>query len=75
MSSPMSSSRRGGFVSGWMWLISNIASGAAVAIGLAGYLALFIPLPLNALAAFSCIGVTGLNLWGLKGRPGSMIFW
>ncbi len=37
----------GGFVSGWMWLISNIASGAAVAIGLAGYLALFIPLPLE----------------------------
>ena len=57
----------GGFVSGWMWLISNIASGAAVAIGLAGYLALFIPLPINALAALACIGVTGLNLWGLKG--------
>ena len=33
----------------------------------AGYLALFIPLPLSALAAMSCIGVTGLNLWGLKG--------
>jgi APA family basic amino acid/polyamine antiporter len=56
----------GGFLSGWMWLISNIASGAAVAIGLAGYMALFIPLPLSVMAGIACVGVTALNLWGIR---------
>ena len=56
----------GGFVSGWMWLISNVLSGTAVAIGFASYLAVFIPLPVNLVAAAACLGVTAINLWGVR---------
>lgn len=56
----------GGFVSGWMWLISNVLSGTAVAIGFASYLAVFIPLPVNLVAAAACLGVMAINLWGIK---------
>jgi basic amino acid/polyamine antiporter, APA family len=56
----------GGFVSGWMWLISNVLSGTAVAIGFASYLAVFIPLPVNLVAAAACVGVTAINLWGIR---------
>jgi basic amino acid/polyamine antiporter, APA family len=56
----------GGFISGWMWLLSNIVAGAAVALGLAGYLALYIPLPVNLMAAIACIGITAINYWGVK---------
>jgi basic amino acid/polyamine antiporter, APA family len=56
----------GGFVSGWMWLMSNVLSGTAVAIGFASYLAVFIPLPVNIVAAAACLGVMAVNLWGIK---------
>jgi APA family basic amino acid/polyamine antiporter len=56
----------GGFVSGWMWLMSNVLSGTAVAIGFASYLAVFIPLPVNIMAAAACLGVMAINLWGIK---------
>ncbi|MCU0861990.1 MAG: amino acid permease, partial [Methanomassiliicoccales archaeon] len=56
----------GGFVTGWMWLFSNIVSGAAVAIGFAGYLAAFIPLPINIIASLACLGITAINLWGVR---------
>jgi APA family basic amino acid/polyamine antiporter len=56
----------GGFVSGWMWLFSNILSGTAVAIGFASYLAVFVPIPVNVMAAVACLGVMAINLWGIK---------
>jgi APA family basic amino acid/polyamine antiporter len=55
-----------GFLTGWMWLISNLLSGAAVAIGFAQYLAIVVPLPANILAALACVAITGLNYWGAK---------
>ncbi len=56
----------GGFVSGWMWLLSNILSGTAVAIGFASYLAVFIAIPVNIIAAVACLGVTAINIWGIR---------
>lgn len=56
----------GGFISGWMWLLSNIVTGSAVALGFAGYLAVYIPLPENLMAAAACLIVTAVNFWGAK---------
>ncbi len=55
----------GGFISGWMWLLSNVVTGAAVAIGFASYLAVLIPLPVNLIAALACLGITAINYRGI----------
>jgi APA family basic amino acid/polyamine antiporter len=56
----------GGFISGWMWLLSNIVTGSAVALGFAGYLAIYIPLPVNLMAAVACLAITGINYMGSR---------
>ncbi|HUL39571.1 MAG TPA: amino acid permease [Methanomassiliicoccales archaeon] len=56
----------GGFLSGWMWILSNVLTGTAVAIGFASYLAIFVPLPVNVMAALACLGVMAVNLWGIR---------
>lgn len=56
-----------GFLAGWMWMIANTFTGAAVALGFAFYLAAAFPdLPTNIVAAVLCLGFTGLNLIGAK---------
>lgn len=56
-----------GFLTGWMWIISNTFAGAAVALGFANYLcALFPVLPSNWIAAFLCILFTVLNFLGIR---------
>lgn len=54
----------GGFIAGWMWIISNLVVGAAVAIGFASYLNTFIDAPVNLVAAIACVLVTIVNLMG-----------
>jgi basic amino acid/polyamine antiporter, APA family len=56
-----------GFMSGWMWLVANTFTGAAVSLGFANYLAVAIPgLPANIVAAVMCLVFTALNLVGAK---------
>jgi APA family basic amino acid/polyamine antiporter len=56
-----------GFLAGWMWIIANTFTGAAVSLGFAYYLATFFPsLPSNVIAAVLCLAFTGLNLIGAK---------
>ncbi len=55
-----------GFISGWMWLLSNIVTGSVVALGFASYLAVYIPLPVNLMAAFACLVITGINYMGAR---------
>ncbi|MCX8153594.1 MAG: APC family permease [Candidatus Bathyarchaeota archaeon] len=56
-----------GFLAGWMWLLSNTFTGAAVALGFAYYLtAVFPVLPSSAVAAVLCIAFTMLNLVGAR---------
>ncbi len=56
-----------GFLSGWMWIISNTFSGAAVSLGFAYYLTAAFPgLPSNAIAAGLCLVFTALNILGAK---------
>ncbi|MEM2466869.1 MAG: amino acid permease [Candidatus Bathyarchaeia archaeon] len=56
-----------GFLTGWMWVVSNIFAGAAVSLGFANYLcALFPALPPNAVAAFLCLFFTMLNFLGIR---------
>ena len=56
-----------GFLSGWMWMLSNTFSGAAVSLGFANYFTNLLPtFPPQAVAAFLCIGFTALNFIGLK---------
>jgi APA family basic amino acid/polyamine antiporter len=56
----------GGFISGWMWLLSNVVTGAAVAIGFGSYLAVLVPLPVNLIAALACLGITAINYFGVS---------
>jgi len=56
----------GGFISGWMWLLSSIVTGSAVALGFAGYLAAYIPLPINLMAAIACLAITAINYMGIR---------
>src|SRR4030066_1633599 len=54
-----------GFLSGWMWMISNTFGGAAVSLGFAYYLAAAFPgLPVNVVAALVCFWFVGLFFWG-----------
>jgi APA family basic amino acid/polyamine antiporter len=54
-----------GFLSGWMWIVSNTFTGAAVSLGFAYYLtATFQNLPTNVVAALLCLVFTALNFFG-----------
>jgi basic amino acid/polyamine antiporter, APA family len=56
-----------GFLAGWMWLVSNTFTGAAVSLGFAYYLTTVFPnIPSNILAAVVCLIFTALNLIGTK---------
>lgn len=56
-----------GFLSGWMWIIANTFTGAAVSLGFAYYLSAAFPgLPSNIIAAGLCIIFTVLNVVGAK---------
>jgi APA family basic amino acid/polyamine antiporter len=56
-----------GFLTGWMWILSNTFAGAAVSLGFANYLtALFPILPTNWIAAILCIAFTTLNYFGIR---------
>ena len=60
-----------GFLAGWMWLIANTFTGAAVSLGFAYYLTAAFPgLPTNLVAATLCLGFTALNLVGAKESAG-----
>ena len=60
-----------GFLAGWMWLVANTFTGAAVSLGFAYYLATAFPgLPTNLVAAALCLGFTALNLVGAKESAG-----
>ncbi|MEM0216562.1 MAG: APC family permease [Candidatus Bathyarchaeia archaeon] len=56
-----------GFLTGWMWIVSNIFAGAAVSIGLAEHLHNLLPaLPTKVLATIICMFFSALNLLGVK---------
>ncbi len=56
-----------GFLAGWMWLVANTFTGAAVSLGFAFYLSAALPgLPTNIVATIMCLVFTGLNLIGAK---------
>lgn len=56
-----------GFLAGWMWIVSNIFSGAAVALGFSHYLkALFALADVRLIAALLCLAFTVLNYLGAK---------
>ncbi len=56
-----------GFLAGWMWLVANTFTGAAVSLGFAYYLTAAFPgLPTSLIAASLCLGFTALNLVGAK---------
>lgn len=56
-----------GFMSGWMWILSNTFSGAAVALGFANYFANWLPtLPPQGMAALLCLGFAALNFIGMR---------
>jgi basic amino acid/polyamine antiporter, APA family len=56
-----------GFLTGWMWIVSNTFAGAAVALGFAHYLvALFPVLNFRLVATVLCIAFTILNYLGIK---------
>ncbi len=60
-----------GFLAGWMWLVANTFTGAAVSLGFAYYLSAAIPgLPSNIVAAVMCLVFTALNLVGAKESAG-----
>jgi len=57
-----------GFLTGWLWLFSNIIGGAAVAMGFAQYLSFLIPVgDYRVVAAAISLVVTLLNYYGVKG--------
>jgi basic amino acid/polyamine antiporter, APA family len=56
-----------GFLGGWMWIISNIFSGAAVALGFGNYLSALVPsLSPGIVAATACLVFTALNYLGIQ---------
>jgi APA family basic amino acid/polyamine antiporter len=56
-----------GFLTGWMWILSNTFTGAAVALGFAHYLVALIPIaPTNWVAACICCVFAGLNYFGIR---------
>ncbi|MCZ7382616.1 MAG: APC family permease [Candidatus Methanoperedens sp.] len=57
-----------GFISGWLWILSNVVTGVVVSLGFASYLALFLPFPVNVnlVAALACLVVTFINYLGAR---------
>jgi APA family basic amino acid/polyamine antiporter len=57
-----------GFISGWLWILSNVVTGVVVSLGFASYLALFLPFPVNVnlVAALACLVVTFVNYLGAR---------
>ncbi|MEM3824461.1 MAG: amino acid permease, partial [Candidatus Bathyarchaeia archaeon] len=56
-----------GFLTGWMWVVSNTFTGAAVSLGFAYYLiALFPNVEAKWVAAFLCLFFTVLNYFGVR---------
>ena len=56
-----------GFLTGWIWIISNIFSGAAVALGFGHYFASMVPsIDARLSAALICILLTAVNLTGSR---------
>jgi APA family basic amino acid/polyamine antiporter len=56
-----------GFLTGWMWIVSNTFAGAAVSLGFGYYLAAAFPvLPANVVAAVLCLGFAALNFFGVR---------
>jgi APA family basic amino acid/polyamine antiporter len=56
-----------GFLTGWMWVLSNTFAGAAVSLGFANYFAALYPiLPPNWIAAIVCLAFTALNFVGIR---------
>jgi APA family basic amino acid/polyamine antiporter len=56
-----------GFMTGWMWILSNTFAGAAVSLGFAYYVnALFPGFPPNIVAATICIAFALLNYHGVR---------
>jgi APA family basic amino acid/polyamine antiporter len=56
-----------GFLAGWMWMVSNTFTGAAVSLGFAYYLTAWFPgLPANVVAAVLCLAFTVLNFFGAR---------
>lgn len=56
-----------GFLAGWMWMLSNTFSGAAVSLGFAYYLTNLLPmLPAQWGAAVLCICFTVINYLGIR---------
>lgn len=56
-----------GFLAGWMWVLSNVFTGAAVSLGFARYLSAIFPfLPITAVASVLCILFTLLNTFGVR---------
>jgi len=56
-----------GFLTGWMWILSNTFAGAAVSLAFAYYLTAFFPsVPANWVAAALCIAFTTLNFFGIR---------
>ncbi len=56
-----------GFLAGWMWILSNTFTGAAVSLGFAYYLTAAFPgLPSNVIAAALCLVFTVLNFVGVR---------
>ncbi len=60
-------SPRVGFAVGWLWIMSNIIAGSAVALGFAQYFAVFLPfIPAKLAAIGICAIVTLVNYFGIK---------
>ncbi len=56
-----------GFITGWLWLFESVVAGAAVSLGLAGYVDIFVPwLPLVPVAVVAVLLVTLVTLVGIK---------
>ena len=56
-----------GFLAGWMWMVANTFTGAAVSLGFAYYLtAAFPSVPANVVAAVMCLAFTALNFFGAR---------
>ncbi|HVQ00909.1 MAG TPA: amino acid permease [Candidatus Thermoplasmatota archaeon] len=55
-----------GFITGWLWLISNVVVGAVVSLGFAHYFALFVPIPVHITAVVACVLITTINYLGAR---------
>jgi APA family basic amino acid/polyamine antiporter len=56
-----------GFLVGWVWMFSNVCTGATVAIGFGSYLAFFFPsVPINLAAAAAVVVATLIQLAGAR---------